>query len=242
MMRRMFIPTTVVAAVLVLTGVACSGDGDDDESSDGTTTTEEVTTTTEAEGSESTTTTSGDPDAMTTTSGGQAAPTAPTVCQDTQGWNTRPDSELTSVLSVDPIYQLRAGRHDCYDQLTFVLNGRSPVGFHAAYAEGSDVADDESSTPTAGSAALAVNIHAPNQGGFYDNTGHQPGVVFAASRDVLYPTSNPQGLRVIQEVVSGGEFESIATFAVGMDQRRPFAVRQDINRDGNRVVIVRVAH
>jgi hypothetical protein len=246
-MRRKFI-TTVTAVALAVSMAACSSGGDDDDESSGTTTTEveDTATTAGPDGSESTTTTAGGSGTTTTTAGGGSGTTTTTtarsVCTATRGWNTRPDSEATNVLSTEAIYLLNAGRHDdgCYDQLTFVLNGNARVGFHTAYAEGSDVADDETRMPTVGDAALQVDIMAPNLGGPYDTSGstHR----FGARGDILYSTSNPRGLRVIEEVKAVGEFESVATFAVGVDRQRPFAVTTGINRDGNRVVIIRVAH
>jgi hypothetical protein len=228
MMLRKSIPA-MVAVVLVVSIVACSGGGDDNKSSARTTTTakDEVTTTTIAEGSESVTTTTTS-NSTTTTAEGQTTTPVQTVCPETQNWNTSDDSNSINVMSTDPIYLFTAARHGCYDQLMFVLNGKSPVGFHASYSEDGTV--------------LAINIRAPNQGGPYDNTGHQPGHVFAEPGKVLYPASNPMGLSVIQEVIADGEFESVAMFNVKVGQRRPFAVIQDFNSSDYRVVIVRVAH
>ena len=153
--------------------------------------------------------------------------------------------------STDPIYLIDAGRHDspqCYDQLTFRLNGLDEVGYYVGYADGSDVrVEGDQSLPIAGDAALLVDISAPVQGGPFDQTGHQPGVIFAETfGQPLYPTSNPSGLKVINEVRFAGEIEappgSVSSFAVGVDRQRPFAVRSFVNEGSYRVIVIRIAH
>jgi hypothetical protein len=225
---------------MTFTVFACSGD-DDDESSG---------TTTEA-GSESPTTSSGDGESAATTDDQGTATTNGNdePCTETEDWNTEP--EELQAMSTDPIYLMDAGRHDapqCYDQLTFRLNGTADVGYYVGYAEGSDVrVEGDQSLPTAGDAALVVDISAPVQGGPFDQTGHQPGVTFAeAFGQTLYSTSNPSGLNVINEVRFAGEIEapprSVSSFAVGVDRQRPFAVRSLVNEDSNRVIVIRIAH
>jgi hypothetical protein len=154
-------------------------------------------------------------------------------------------------MSTDPIYLLGAGRHDapeCYDQLTFRLNGTADVGYYVGYADESDVrVEGDQLLPTAGDAALVVDISAPVQGGPLDQTGHQPGVTFAEEfGQTLYATSNPSGLKVINEVRFAGEIEvapgSVASFAVGVDRQRPFAVRSFVNEDSYRAIVIRIAH
>ena len=157
--------------------LACSGD-DDDESSG-------TTTTTEA-GSERPTTSSGDGESTATTDD-QGTPMtngSKEPCTETDDWNTEP--EELQARSTDPIYLMDAGRHDapqCFDQLTFRLNGAADVGYYVGYADGSDVrVEGDQLLPTAGDAALIVDISAPVQGGPFDQTGHQPGVTLPSFR------------------------------------------------------------
>ena len=231
-----------VAALTTFGLFACSGD-DDDESSGTTTTTEagSETLTTSSDDGESTATTV---DQGTPTTNGSERP-----CTETEAWNTEP--EELQAMSTDPIYLIDAGRHDapqCYDQLTFRLNGLDDVGYYVGYADGSDVrVEGDQLLPTAGDAALVVDISAPVQGGPFDQTGHQPGVIFAETfGQPLYPTSNPSGLKVISEVRFAGEIEaapgSVSSFAVGVDRQRPFAVRSFVNEESYRVIIIRIAH
>jgi hypothetical protein len=241
-MRRISLPRRVGAGVAVLMTVAlfaCSGD--DDNESSGT-------------GPDSTTTSSGDGESTATT-GDQGTPTtnrSEEPCTETENWTTAPE-ELRA-MSTDPIYLIDAGRHDapqCYDQLSFRLNGTAEVGYYVGYADGSDVrGEGDQLLPTTGDAALVVDISAPVQGGPFDQTGHQPGVIFAETfGQTLYPPSNPRGLEVIKEVRFAGELESgsesgsVAAFAVGVDRQRPFAVSSSAEEDSNtRVIVIRVAH
>jgi hypothetical protein len=244
-MRRASSTMRLVAGVAVLTTFtvfACSGD--DDGESSGTTTTTEA-------GSEGPTTSSGNGESTATTDD-QGTPTSngsEEPCTETDDWNTEP--EELQAMSTDPIYLMDAGRHDapqCFDQLTFRLNGAADVGYYVGYADGSDVrVEGDQLLPTAGDAALVVDISAPVQGGPFDQTGHQPGVIFAdAFGQTLYSTSNPSGLNVINEVRFAGEIEvaprSVSSFAVGVDRQRPFAVRSLVNEDSSRVIVIRIAH
>jgi hypothetical protein len=187
------------------------------------------------------------------TSSGAVASTTTTVrteaaCTGTQDFTTEAQQVLAT--SGDPIYLLDGGRHDapeCFDQLTFRLNGTAEVGYSLGYADGGDVrVEGDQSVPTAGDAALVFDISAPIQGGRFDQTGHQPGVIFAETvGQTLYPTSNPSGLAVIQEVRFAGELEAgdgtVASFAIGVDSRHPFSVSSFVN-EGTRVIVIQVAH
>ena len=231
-----------LAVLMAFCLFACSGD-DGDESSG-------TTTTTEA-GSESLTTSPSDSESTATTDDESAATTdgSEERCAETEDWNT--DAAELQAMSADPIYLIDAGRHDapqCYDQLTFRINGLDDVGYHVAYADGSDVrVEGDQSLSVAGDAALVVDISAPVQGGPFDRTGHQPGVIFAETiGQPLYPASNPSGLKVINEVQFAGEIEaapgSVSSFAVGVDRQRPFVVRSFVNEDSYRVIVIRIAH
>ena len=144
-----------VAALMAFSLFACSGE-DDDESAG-------TSTTTEAE-SDSRTTSSGDGES-TSTAAEQATSTTNTTaesCRETGNWTTEP--EAVDVGIADPIYLLEAGRHDapqCYDQLSFRLNGPAQVGYYATYAHGNVVPiEGDQSVTVAGDVALVVDISA----------------------------------------------------------------------------------
>ena len=247
-MRRTSLLWRVAAGLAVLMAFplfACSGDNDDESAG--------TSTTTEA-GSDSPTTSSG-PGGSTATTDELGTPTtnrSAESCSETGNWTT--GLEEVQAGSVDPIYLLDVGRHDapqCYDQLSFRLNGTGEVGYYVGYADGSDVrVEGDQLVTTAGDAALVVDMSAPVQGGPFDKSGHQPGVIFAETvGQTLYSASNPSGLEVIKEVRFAGELEagsesgSVASFAVGVDRQRPFAVSSVVDEDSNtRVIVIRVAH
>jgi hypothetical protein len=233
-----------VAVLMALSLFACSGD--DDESAGATTTTEA--------GSDGPGTSSDDGESVAT-AGGQGTSTTNVSaerCGEAVNWTTGPEQVRVGI--AEPIYLLDAGRHDapqCYDQLSFRLNGTSAAGYYVGYADGSDVrVEGDQLVKIAGDAALVVDISAPVQGGAFDKSGHAPGVVFADTvGQALYPVSNPNGLKVIKEVRFAGELESgsesgsVASFAVGVDRQRPFAVSSFADDGSNtRIIVIRVAH
>jgi hypothetical protein len=234
-----------MTVVMALSLLACSTD-DDDESAGNGTTTEAV--------SDSPTTSSDDGESSATADeqGDSATNGSAERCTETGNWTVGPEQVQAGV--ADPIYLLDAGRHDapqCYDQLSFRLNGTGDAGYYVGYADGSDVrVEGDNLVTIAGDAALIVDISAPVQGGPFDTSGHAPGAVFAETvGQTLYPVSNPSGLKVIKEVrfagelESGGESGSVAAFAVGVDRQRPFAVSSLRDDDSNtRVIVIRVAH
>jgi hypothetical protein len=225
--------------------LACSGD-DGDESAGNSTTTEAA--------SDSPTTSSGDGESGVTADeqGVSASNGSAGRCAETGNWTTAPEQVQGGV--ADPIYLLDAGRHDapeCYDQLSFRLNGTGGAGYYVGYADGGDVrVEGDQLVTIAGDAALVVDISAPVQGGPFDKSGHSPGAEFADTvGQTLYPVSNPNGLTVIKEVRFAGELESgtepgsVAAFAVGVDRQRPFAVSSVVDDDSNtRVIVIRIAH
>jgi hypothetical protein len=234
-----------MAVLVALSLLACSGD-DGQESAVNSTTTEAV--------SDSPTTSSDDGESSATADeqGVSGSNGSAKRCAETENWTTGPEQVQAGI--ADPIYLLDAGRHDapeCYDQLSFRLNGTGGAGYYVGYADGSDVrVEGDQSVKIAGDAALVVDISAPVQGGPFDKSGHAPGAVFAETvGQTLYPVSNPSGLEVIKEVRFAGELESgsepgsVASFAVGVDRQRPFAVSSLVDGDSNtRVIVIRVAH
>lgn len=231
---------------MALSLVACSGDdGDELAGTSGT------STTTEARSDSPTTPLDGESSAKSNDQGTSTANGSAEQCSETGNWTTGPEQVRAGI--ADPIYLLDAGRHDapqCYDQLSFRLNGTGEVGYFVGYADGSDVrVEGDQLVRIAGDAALVVDISAPVQGGPFDGSGHAPGVVLAETvGQTLYPVSNPSGLKVIKEVRFAGELESgtesrsVAAFAVGVDRQRPFAVSSLVDGDSNRVIVIRIAH
>lgn len=232
--RRVF--AVGIAAVLVL-GSGCSGDDDDDASGSSTTeTTVRGGTSTTAAGSS----TSASQGSTTTASGNTTATTdGPAASCQSAAWNT--DSQTgdgVEAPSAGSIFQVNAGRHDgneCYDQLTFVLNGPNEAGYTVNYG---DFGDDD--PPVAGTAFLSVSINAQISGGQYDPQGHT--TPFAQVGSDVYKPSNPAGLSVVKQVRLYREDPGQTQFVVGIDGDQAFRVRRDVTSDRNLRIIVQIAH
>ncbi len=167
--------------------------------------------------------------------------TAPAAsCTETGNWGT--GTKESALYNASPIYLTRIGQHDCYDRVVFDLNGPEPVGYHVSYVP--VVIEDGSGReiPVAGKAALQVIVHTPTQGSPGDDSGHQPGVVFAPSGEYLHGPGGLEGWGALRGVRSAGSFEGQSTFAVGVRDRLPFTVTTwvDANQTGH--VIVDIAH
>jgi hypothetical protein len=242
-MRRKLIPTAIAFA-LAVTMAACSSGGGDDGSSGTTTTSEETTTTTESttsttSGDSGTTTTSGGSSGTTATTAPRTTTTARTACAEVQSWGT--GARQSSTMAQEEFYNVRVGRHDCYDRVVFDINGVVPgtpvAGYHVSYVNGEVTADGSGQpVPTEGNAALQVVVRAPILGSVSGNTQAPPRV----GHD-YYSTRQLRSWASLKEVTYAGSFEGQTTIAVGVPSMRPFRVGA-FERDGYTHVYVDVAH
>ena len=170
----------------------------------------------------------------------EPATTPAASCTDTGGWGT--GTKQSALYSAAPIYRTRIGRHECHDRVVFDINGPEPVGYHVSYVP--VVIEDGSGReiPVAGGAALQVIVHAPTQGSPGDDSGHQPGVVFAPSGEYLHGPEGLEGWGALRAVRSAGSFEGQSTFAVGVRDRLPFTVTTWVDENQTAHVIVDIAH
>jgi hypothetical protein len=137
---------------------------------------------------------------------------------------------------VSELYNVRAGRHDCYDRVVFDINGPNPVGYHVGYV-GTVTADGSGQpVPVAGDAALQVIVHAPDFAS--STTGHQP---WRQPWKVGQALVDADGWATLTEVRFAGSFEGQTTFAVGVRERSPFRVFT-LRNDAVRRVVVDIAH
>jgi hypothetical protein len=226
---------TLVAAV-VLAAAGCSGNGEPRASADTTGTTVPADDT----ASEPTTTLPA-PAGDTTHATNTTTPPAD-ECAETATWGTEPQG--ADPMTIEDVYLVRPGRHDCYDRVVFdvngVVDGPDSVGFHVAYVPGDVLADASGEpVPTAGDAALEVVVRGPAQG--YGTTGHQPWRTPDQVGDDLVTTDQVAGWPVLREVTFAGSFEGQATFAVGVDRQLPFRAGA-YEADGFTHVYVDIAH
>lgn len=152
----------------------------------------------------------------------------------TRGWGTGP--KTLAPMTLDEVYNVRAGRHSCFDRVVFDVNGPVRVGYTIRYVPA--VLSDGAGTPikVAGGAALAVGVHAPDFGAA--SGGHQPAHKPWTSGQTLINTPGWHGLR---QVRFAGGFEGYSQYAVGTRARLPFRVTTWTS-SGYTHIIVDIAH
>jgi hypothetical protein len=173
--------------------------------------------------------TSGEPSAPRAAATG-GAPTRSPACGEARKWGTglkrsagQTDAEL---------YNVRAGRHACYERVVFDVNGAGAAGYQVQYVK--TVLADASGEPVpiGGVAALEVIVRAPD---FASATsGHQPGRKPWTVGQVLL---RARGGNTLTEVKFAGSFEGQTTFAVGAQARVPFRVFTQKDRAVTHVVL-----
>lgn len=142
-------------------------------------------------------------------------------------WGSLPKSG--GAMATNPLTNIRAGRHDCYDRMVFDFTGVAP-GYRVEYV--SNVYADASGQliPLAGGAKLHIVALAPA----YNTAGHAtyPGV-----------TGNPlpgislAGYQTFRDAKFAGSFEGQTSVGLGVRARLPFRVFTLDNR-----LVIDVAH
>jgi hypothetical protein len=121
--------------------------------------------------------------------------------------------EGSSVTSVGPLINVRAGQHDCFDRLVIDFDGGAG-GYEIQYVPGVPHQAQDGNLPLRGGAFLNVVVWAPA----YDiNTGastYRP----ADQAELV----NVAGWQTLQQVSLGGSFEGQTTVGVGVRARLPF--------------------
>ncbi len=136
-------------------------------------------------------------------------------------------------LTADPLFNVRAGRHTCYDRLVMDVDGEA-AGYTVRYVISVRAQVSGDVIPLRGGAFLQVDLKAPA----YDpNTGLP-----------TYTPANPaelvdvSGWRTFRQASFGGSYEGYTTIGLGVRARLPFRVFTLAGPgDGSRLVID-VAH
>jgi len=139
------------------------------------------------------------------------------------------------VLSGDPLLDVRAGRHNCYDRLVmdFADADGSAIGYTVRYVDA--VREDGSGNvvPLRGGAFLQIDLKAPS----YDANG-----------DLTYRPANPRelvnvrGWQTFRQIATAGAFEGYSSLGLGVRARLPFRAFT-LDGPGNQSrVIIDVAH
>ena len=241
------------AALLAVAAVGCSGGGGggDDERAQPPA----APPAAPSDGADRTTSSTTSPSSTSSPAAGATAPTTPVVipvagapagagvrCAEQSSWSTEPQS--AQPMSIEDLYLVRAGRHDCYDRVVFDVNGvvagPDAVGFDVSYVSGEATADPSGEpVPTAADAALQVGVRAPAHG--YGTTGHSTMTSLGRVGDALVTTQQVRGWSSLREVRFAGSFEGQSAFAVGVARKLPFRAGA-YEADGYTHVYVDIAH
>ncbi|GCD39896.1 hypothetical protein OEIGOIKO_07753 [Streptomyces chrestomyceticus JCM 4735] len=162
---------------------------------------------------------------------GAAPAAAPTAACDTGGWG----SALKSADARDhqPLKQIRAGRHACYDRLVFEVPtaGGKPVGYRIGYVKELHQDGSGDLIKVGGGAILEIRVAAPS----YDPETGKPTYPGKAGQPL--PGVDVKGYRTFKDTRFGASFEGDTQIGLGVAKRLPFRVIQQKNQ-----LIVDVAH
>lgn len=147
---------------------------------------------------------------------------SPAGCQvETGGWNTA-DDVASRIMTQGEVFDVRPGRHECFDQITFDVATTAKVGFVARYVPVATQDGSGFEVPVAGGAVIQLSIDAPS-----------PELLIGYGYTADWPA--------LKEIKFAGSFEGMTTFAIGVASKRPFAVEHHPNGDTMRVVVY-IAH
>lgn len=134
--------------------------------------------------------------------------------------------------SAEPLTNVRAGQHECFDRLVFDVTGATgETGYRVGYVGAFHQDGTGTRIPVAGGAILEVFVNAPS----YDpSTG---GVVYPGTPGRSLPGVSVGGYRTFKDTKFGSSFEGRTQVAVGVRARLPFRVLQYGDK-----VVVDVAH
>ena len=151
-------------------------------------------------------------------------------------WGSQPKSSDLGDREV--VYDVRAGRHDCFDRLVVDVGGEDTTfgSYSVRYVPLVHQDGSGDPVPVRGAADLEVVVHAPA----YDEEG-RPTFSPADPREVV----DVAGYRTFRQVAYAGSFEGYTTLALGVRARLPFrvfSVAGTPNSDDTPRLVIDVAH
>jgi hypothetical protein len=160
-----------------------------------------------------------------------AAPASASTTCPVVYWGSLP--KTSTLMTIDPLTNVRTGQHACYDRIVFDISGSGAVGYDVRYVD--QVVHDGSGEPIplAGGAAIQIVVRAPS----YNSSG-------SPTYRPADPThlTNVSGYRTFRQVASAGSFEGQSNFGLGVRARLPMRVFVLSGPDGAERLVVDVAH
>jgi hypothetical protein len=133
----------------------------------------------------------------------------------------------------DWVYNVRTGRHTCYDRL--VVDVAGPVGtYHVGYVAHISTEGRGLPVATRGGAALQIGVMNP---AYNPNTG-TPTYSPANANEL----TNVTGYRTFRQIVFAGTFEGYSSVGIGVRARLPFRVFVLTGPGSSSRLVVDVAH
>jgi len=142
------------------------------------------------------------------------------------------EKSSTRATSTAPLFDVRTGRHACYDRL--VLDIAGPTGSYTATYVPEVIADGSGAViPTRGGASIQVTVKNPA----YDLAGNP--TYLPANENEL---RNVAGYSTFRQVVWAGSFEGYSSVGLGVRARLPFRVFVLDGPGAGSRLVVDVAH
>lgn len=145
-------------------------------------------------------------------------------------WGSLPKSVSGHPTPWQPIENVRAGRHACFDRLVIDFDG-DPAAYRVRYVSAVTKQGSGTVLPLRGGKFLQIDVMSPT----YDVRTGKP-TYRPANRNELVDV---RGWRTFRQVAFGGSFESVTTFGLGVRARLPFRVFT-LNDPGR--IVIDVAH
>jgi len=151
----------------------------------------------------------------TTTSSATTETTGTTTTPGLEGASTGPVVVKGTSEEVALLTHVRAARHEGYDRVVFEFRNVAP-GYDVRYVQKPVHADGSGAeVPVEGGAVLLVRMEPALDADLTQES---------APRTYLGPQRFSPDTAAIEELVRTGGFEAVLTWAVGVDQKRPFKV------------------
>jgi len=162
---------------------------------------------------------------VTTATATTATTTTPPVLE---GASTTPVVWSSSITETALLSDVRVASHEGYDRVVFEFRNGVP-GYDVRYVEPPILADGSGEeVSVAGGAALVVRMEPALDADLTQES---------APRTYTGPTRFSPSTSAVVELVRTGGFEAVLTWAVGVDEKRPFRVTRLEDKDPARIVI-----